>query len=622
LVSERQSQILTKHQGTGIKSVPISSLGDIMRKHTIVALLATALALPAASLPAQPKSDVVAIVGATVFDGTGAAPKPATVVIEGGRIIAVGADVRVPRGAKVINAKGKALLPGFFDVHTHWTPAGSPAVTPQIASAYVKAGVTTVNDFHQQPESWAPRREWLGHLTAPHVGFAARISTPGGHGADWGDQATTIWINTPEAARAAIKSLEPYKPDLIKAFADGWRYGNSPDNTSMDEWTLGALSQEAHKHGWPVVTHTVTADRGLVAARGGVDSLAHGLQDRKLTDEEVAAIKKSGMAMAPTLAVYDPYKRGEVKADDPRLQQSIRKFGYALYNVKVLFDAGVPIACGTDAGMTGTPHGTSTLHEMELLVKAGLTPSQALVAATQTSAKILRLDQDRGTIAVGKRADIVLIDGTPWSNIADVYKVSQVLIDGRLVSGAGAPALPAANQADRLPSVKIAALVDDFERTDRRSSLDTLRLDTGDGGLDRTVEITQVIPRDGGGKALSLTARMAMKEETYAGFAIPLTRGSVTPVNLTGYKGLRFELKGEGSYTVRLNGLDGSWEATVPAKADWTAIDIPFGQFQPVARRGRPDPVYSGDGITQVEVGGARPAGQRMWLQVDNVSFY
>jgi hypothetical protein len=290
--------------------------------------------------------------------------------------------------------------------------------------------------------------------------------------------------------------------------------------------------------------------------------------------------------------------------------------------VKALYDAGVPIALGTDAGMTGTPHGVSTLREFELLVKAGLTPTQALVAGTQTSAKILGLDKDRGTIAVGKRADIVLIDGTPWSNIADVHKIAQVLVDGRLVVGAGAPALPAANAADRLPSVTVPALIDDFERADRRSSLDTLRLETPDGGHDRSVEITQVVPRDDGGKALALAARMAVKEDPYAGVAIPLTRGSVTPVKLAGYTGLRFDVKGDGAYVVRLNGLDGSWEADVTGGSDWGAVDLPFSAFKPVARRGEEGAAFTGDGIVQVEIGGTREAGERMWLQIDNVRFY
>ena len=598
-----------------------------MRKSLVTALLASAIAMPialysAASISAPTDGGTVAIVGATIFDGTGAAPAPGTVLIQDGRITAVGADVKVPRGAKVINAKGKALLPGFFDVHTHWTPGGSPATYPQIANAYVAAGVTTVNDFHQAPEAYAPLRSWLGQMIAPHVRFAARVSTPGGHGADWADQATTLWVNTPAAGKAAMESLVAYKPDLIKVFSDGWRYGVAPDNTSMDAWTLKATVEAAHVQNWPVLTHTVTVDRGMIAAGAGVDSLAHGLQDRPVTAEEVTAIKQSGMAMAPTLAVYDPYKRGDVKADDPRLKQTFRKFGYALGNVKALFDAGVPIALGTDAGMTGTPHGSSTLHEMELLVQAGLTPSQALVAGTQTSAKIMRIDADRGTIAVGKRADIVLIDGTPWTNIKDVYKVSQVLIDGKLAYGAGAPALPAANKADRLPSISVPALIDDFERDDRRSSIDTLRIETPDGGIDRSVEVTQTVPRDNGGKALSLSARMAVKEAAYAGFAIPLSRGSINPAKIGNYKGVRFDLKGDGPYSVQLNGLDGAWAAQVQGGADWTTVEVPFSQFKPVERRGKAGPAFTGDGITQVEFGGSREPGKRMWLQIDNVRFY
>jgi imidazolonepropionase-like amidohydrolase len=266
-----------------------------------------------------------------------------------------------------------------------------------------------VNDFNEAPEAYAPLREWLGTLAAPHVNFAARISTPGGHGADWADQATTKWVNTPEAARSAVESLAAYKPDLIKVFTDGWRYGAAPDNTSMDGWTLSALTEAAHQQHLKVVTHTVTVERGLVAAKANVDSLAHGLQDRVLTPDEVQIIKASGMAEIPTLAVYDPNKDPSKPADAQRL----RKFDNALKNVKLLYDAGVPIALGTDAGMPQTPHGPSTLHELELLVRAGLTPAQALVAATQTSAHLLAQDGDRGTIAPGKRADILLFDGKP-----------------------------------------------------------------------------------------------------------------------------------------------------------------------------------------------------------------
>lgn len=587
------------------------------------ALLLTGVATAAVPLSAASKEGRVAIVGATVFDGTGAAPRVATVLIDDGRIVAVGPNVKLPSGVRTIDARGKALLPGFFDLHTHWTPAGSPDTTPQIATAYIASGVTTINDFHEQPESYAPRREWLSNLVAPHVNFAARISTPGGHGADWADQSTTIWINTPQAARAAIDRLKPYKPDLIKAFADGWRYGVAPDNTSMDEWTMGALVDSAHKAGLKVVTHTVTVDRGAVAARAGIDALAHGLQDREIDAPTLATIVKAKMAMAPTLAVYEPDKAGPPKnPNDPRYRQSVAKFGNALHNVKAMFDAGVPIGLGTDAGMPGTPHGRSTLREMELLVRAGLTPTQALVAGTSTSARIMALDGDRGTIAQGKRADLVVIDGKPWERIADVYKISQVVIDGKLVYGKGAPALPAANVATRLSPTTVAPVVDDFERADARSTLDTLRLETGDGGMDRTVEITQLVARAEGGHALQLSARMAMKDNAYAGVAVPLTRGSVRPVDVRGYKGVRFDLLGAGDYVLKVNGLSGSWSAPVTGVAGWSSVEVPFSALKANARGDAAGAAWTGIDVVQLEIGGGRAPGRTLTVTVDNIRFY
>ncbi|MET0272324.1 MAG: amidohydrolase family protein, partial [Phenylobacterium sp.] len=258
------------------------------------ALAACAAALILGSAAPAAAHDSLAIMGATVFDATGAAPRVANVIVQDGRIVRIGPKARAPRGAAVIDARGKALLPGFFDVHTHWTPAGSPATTPQIATAYLAAGVTTVNDFHESPESWEPRRRWLATLAAPHVNMTARMSTTGGHGADWADVNTTKWVNTPEAARAGVRELLPYKPDVIKAFSDGWRYGTAPDSTSMDEGTLAALVDEAHKNGLKVATHTVTVERGRAAGRAKVDIIAHSLQDREIDADTVAAIKAGG----------------------------------------------------------------------------------------------------------------------------------------------------------------------------------------------------------------------------------------------------------------------------------------------------------------------------------------
>lgn len=562
----------------------------------------------------------MAIIGATVFDATGAAPHLANVVIKDGRIAEVGPDVKAPRGALVVNAKGKALLPGFFDVHTHWTPGGEPRISPEIANAYIAAGVTTVNDFHQQPKSFEPRRRWIASMAAPHVNFVARMSTPGGHGADWADRATTKWVNSPQGARLEVKALVPYKPDFIKAFADGWRYGASADNTSMDEGTLSALVDEAHRNNLKVLTHTVTVERGAIAGRAKVDVIAHSLQDRQVDQATIDAIKAGGTAYAPTLAVYDPAKAGPSQTPEARSRSEV-KFGYALHNVKALHDAGVTIALGTDAGMTGTPHGVSTLREMEFLVRAGLTPSEALVAGTANSAKVLGELDDRGTIEKGKRADLVLIAGQPWADIADVHKTDRVFVDGVQVHGPGTK-LPAANSQKSMPVVKAKGpVIDDFESA--RSNYDTLRMDDMDGGIDRTVQVAQVISRAEGGHVLSLAARMSAKDDPNAGVIIPLSRGSVEPVDVRAYKGVRFELRGDGrAYDLGVNTQNGRWIGEVASGAEWRTVEVPFSSLKRTTGRGAGTGPWTGDDVLEITVDGGRGAGEKMWLEIDNVSFY
>lgn len=576
--------------------------------------------------PATVSAPTIAIMDATVFDATGSAPFRANVIIRNGRIAEIGARARAPRGAQVIDAQGKALLPGFFDVHTHWTPNGTPALTPDVATAYVQAGVTTVNDFHQPPEAYEPRRRWLQTLATPHVNLTARMSTPGGHGADWGDQTTTRWVNTPESAEAGVAAVAAYSPDLIKVFADGWRYGQSADNTSMDEGTLKALVDVAHARGLKVVTHTVTVTRGAQAARAGVDIIVHSLQDRLVDAETISAMRESGIAYAPTLAVYEPVKPGQTPPADmgsPRMLQSQRKFQFALDNVRLLSEAGIPIALGTDAGMPGTPHGGATLHEMQLLVRAGLTPTQALMAATSNSARAMGVIEDRGTIEVGKRADLVLIDGRPWDDIAQVRRTHAVFIDGRQVHGPGV-VLPAANGRPVMPTIRIDALVDDFETADGRTSLDTLRVDDFDGGQDRTVQISQVIARGAEGRALSLSARMARKPSPMAGVIFPFSRGSLEPVDLTWLEGIRLEVRGDGGlYEVRLRGEDGMWRAEVTADAQWRTLDIPFSAFEPITQRsGAAGPAWTGENLFDIRLGASRPGGSLMWMEVDNLTFY
>lgn len=587
-------------------------------------LCGSALAGPSAISAPQPAHNV-AIVGATVFDATGAAPRVETVLIHDGRIADVGPSLKVPAGYTRIDAAGEALVPGFFDLHTHWTPGGTPATTPAIANADVATGVTTVADFNSAPEAFAARRLWLSKLAAPHVEMCGRLSTPGGHGADWADTATTKWVTTPDGARLGVDQIVPYKADCLgEVMTDGWRYGMSPDDTSMNEDALTALVDEAHKNHIPVLTHTLRIEKGAEAGRAKVDVIDHALQDRDIDDVTIQAIKQGGSYFAPTLAVYDPNKSGHrtatVNTEDPRFAQGIRKWEFALHNTKRLYDAGVPIALGTDSGMPGTPHGISTLHEMELLVQAGLPPSAALIAGTANSAKVMGLLADRGTIEKGKRADLVLIKGKPWENIADVEKTDRVLIDGALVFGPGAST---SNPVAPPPSVQINAMIDDFERSSMRSNLDTLVVTEPDGGIDRTTEIVDLIPRDDGGHALMMEAKMAVKPAPQAAIVIPLTTGSIVPADVRKYKGVKIDIRGDGPYQLTLNTLAGPWETNISGEAKWQTVMVPFSQLNHLKGRAEfPADGWTGDNVTEIEIKAHRKGGEKAWFEIDNVGFY
>lgn len=598
---------------------------NLWRAASLAVLLVVGLSSPAV---ARDGGAITAIINATVFDGSGGAPYPATVLIRDQRIVGLGAGLKAPRGAVVVDAAGKTLMPGLFDLHTHWTPNYTPSSSAVLSEVYLGAGVTTINDFHQAPESYEPRREWLSGLVAPHVNFAARMSTPLGHGADWADQATTRWVNSPDAARDAVRALLPYRPDMIKVFTDGWRYGHMPDNTSMDPWTLTALVDEAHSHGLKVATHTVTAERAGFAGDAKVDLIAHSIQDSVIGADTIARLKAGGTYYAPTLAVYEPVKMGStapVDPESPALLSRQRNFVNAMENVRVLHEAGVPIALGTDAGMPGTPHGAATLRELELLVQAGLTPSEALLAGTVTSAAAMGLQDDRGRIAKGQRADLLLIDGEPWKQITDIHRLTHVWLDGRLVHGPGAQ-LPAGNARPYPEPAIIPSLVDDFERADQRTALDTLRTDDNDGGNDRTWQLTRVVPREDGGHALSTMARMSSKDRAYAAVVLPLSRGSVRPVDLSGFRGVRFDIRGEdGSHALLVKGLEGGrWKADIPVQPEWQQVEVDFSQLQYAPYRvveGESRP-WRGDDATDLQFIVNGEGAGLPWFELDNVQFY
>jgi imidazolonepropionase-like amidohydrolase len=593
-----------------------------------------ALMLWASALVAQ----VTVFEGATVVDGTGAPPKRARVVI-GATIEAIGADVPVPAGARIVHAEGHTLVPGLFDLHTHLPYSGVPGLGGDWGKnlkAYLLHGVTSVMDFGTYPETFDPMRRLVKERTieGPRLLLAARMTTPGGHGAEGGrGDFFSIEVTTPNEARAAMARLLPYVPDAIKVFTDGWRYGAGPDMTSMDEATLAEIVRLAHAQRVEVMTHTVTLERAKLAVRAGVDVLAHGVGDARVDEELLRLLKEHGTTYVSTMAVYESKAwhapaqleyflepaalRIIAKLSDaqaPRSAARQRRWANLNANLAAISQAGGAIGCGTDAGVSGTLHGRSTIRELELMVAAGLTPLQAITAATSASAKAIHLDAGRGTIAAGKLADLVLIQGSPHEHIEDLYKVAGVWLGGRRIDLPKLRADIATEGVTHIPALGARALIDDMEDAER-TSLHTLRVNASDTGVDNSKSLFQRIARPpGNNHALAIQARMGEKEKPYAQIWLPLTPGGVYPVDASRFQGVEFEARGEGTYRMLLQcrSFRGAVGAEFQAGAAWSRVAIPFARLRGLDPRS----------LVVVAFEIARPAGARGWLELDNVRFY
>jgi imidazolonepropionase-like amidohydrolase len=588
--------------------------------------------------------------------------------LRGERIEAVGPDISIPSDARIIEATGMTLLPGFFDLHTHLPYASTGTVGGDWAKnlkAYLYCGVTSVSEFGTYPETFEPMRRLLksGAVAGPHIHFAARITTPQGHGAEGGrGDFFSLEVSTPREATAAVRRLLPYQPDSIKVFTDGWRYNTAPDMTSMNEDTLAAIVAEAHRHDLEVLTHTVTLEKAKIAARAGVDVIAHGVGNAAVDDELVQLMKAKGTTYTSTLAVYEPRERDLLspllsavlepvsvattrpaltapafpgfhviqiteellKTASAREAARLRRWQFLQQNVAALHQAGIRLGNGTDAGVTGTHHGWATLREIQLNVASGLSPLDALTIATGKSAKALHVDNERGLIAPGLLADLVLIAGAPYRDINDLENIQRIFLGGRELDRARLAAAIAAPGITKLPALKAQEQLDDFESASGRSSIDTLWVNATDAGVDASHMSYGRILRAENNHALSISGKFAEKERPYLRINLPLSRGAVEPVDARTFRGVRFEARGEGAYTLLVptaNVRDvGTYQTTFQANAQWQTISLEFASLKQANARA-PVP-WTGDDLLMLSFELARPAGTFGWLELDNVQFY
>jgi imidazolonepropionase-like amidohydrolase len=351
--------------------------------------------------------DKIALTNVRVLDADGLL-EPATVVIEGGLISAdpAGADATIDGG-------GQVLLPGLIDCHIHLTDESTLA-------ALAAHGVTTGLDMGTwPPELVASLRGRPGVTDIRSSGTGA--THPGSQHAQRmgrGGSGGPGLVADPDEAKAYVEQRVAEGVDYIKIIVDP---------PGFDLATIRALVDAAHAHRLRTIAHAATREAVLLAQAAGVDVLTHAPIDRPLTDDEAAATLAGGQVIVPTLTMMEAIV-ARLSAVAPVSYDAARA------TVAAWHRAGVTILAGTDANQTAAapaspPYGSSLHHELALLVDAGLSPAEALWSATAGAARQFGLD-DRGVIAPGKRADLVLLDGDPVQDIAAIATITAVWCAG------------------------------------------------------------------------------------------------------------------------------------------------------------------------------------------------
>ncbi len=446
----------------------------VARKSVVSSVAAVGLVLAVGGCDGTGKApaagDTTVLRNVTLFDGTGAAPiENAALVMTDGRISWVGraADLDVPEGATVEDLAGKFVMPGIIDSHVHLGEVDGLDQDTKYYTAdtiekelrlYAAYGITTVQTLGTDQKLTIDIRnaEREGRPDMARV-FTAGLGVVYDHGYG-GLPGLPQRVNTPDEARTLVDGQKAAGADLIKLWMDD-EFGALPKLMPYD--ISEAVIDEAHKDGLKAVAHVFYGANAAELVRQGIDGFAHEVRDRKIDDAFVEAMKRQGTwQMAGTLSreasftfvelpfVDDPFfSRGvtpEVVAQlkSPERQRKLKaapnfaKYPGVLDNAMANFarqaKGGVRYGMGTDSGPSGRFPGYFAHWELSLMVKAGLTPNQALTAATGGNAEFLGA-KDIGTLAPGKWADLLVLDASPLSDIRNTRAIHDVFIAGRKV---------------------------------------------------------------------------------------------------------------------------------------------------------------------------------------------
>ncbi len=431
----------------------------------------------------------IAIVGATLVDGTGAAAvRNAVVVMREGRIACAGprATCPVPADADTVSALGKWIIPGLIDTHVHFSQTGWVDGRPDALDlrdrypyetveaelharperffrSYLCSGVTSVFDVGGYPWTLDLQARTARSTTAPRVMAAGSLLSTIDFWLNLPDQRQFIYMADEAVVRRAVRAHKTWGAAAIKVW---YIMPPQPPDTARISALVRAAGDEARKVGLPLIVHATGLWEAKDALRAGARVLVHSVWSAPVDDEFLTLARRQGTIYVPTLTVPDGYRqvaarhfagerqplacvdpatrakalatdtvaaaqRPNAAALEERTARTARTFAQALANLKRVHDAGIPVALGTDAGNPLTLHGASVFMELEAMQASGLAPRDVLVAATAHAARALGLDST-GTVAAGATADLVVLDADPLSDIRNVRQIALVVRRGEV----------------------------------------------------------------------------------------------------------------------------------------------------------------------------------------------
>jgi len=492
-----------------------------MKKNSAFLALGLFIAFVQMAATAQNREPITAIVGATVIDGNGGPPlKDTTVVVTGNRISAVGprAAVQVPRGARIIDGKGKFITPGFIDTNVHLSLYGAGEtfvryerqnadLALEAAQLHLKHGITTVRDSYGSLVPLVQVRDAIsrGEKTGPRILAAGNIVGWGGPYSitfsTTSDTNLTLFqeqINDfitqgsgqelldmdPEDLRVAINRYLDKGPDFIKY--GGTAHFEYPSLIAFSPDAQKVLVEEAHKRGKVAETHATSSESLRIAVQAGLDLIQHAeILSEEYPDDLIKMIRErnvictllsntiTGKAWQKHLKTIEALQQKKTEAEKEQAQQTVQKqrdktsaelrkernereIGMEIRrsNSQKLIKSGCIMAVSTDNYLGNAPEfrrepkpenqeaGIGTIIAIEGMVELGMTPSQAIVAATKNGALACRGLDRFGTVEEGKLADLLVLDADPLANISNIRKLAIVMGDGRIVDRGRLPEKP------------------------------------------------------------------------------------------------------------------------------------------------------------------------------------